>query len=428
MKIRTGTLLIAVIFFLISLIIIQFVWINRAATYQEKQFEFTVVAALNKAITELNKQNAICMGVTDCFDEKGFTSCNKKDLKRELWTFIDSITKAELAYSKICLPYEFQLTTKPHPHPIAEKEEEIRHKCFTVKSTMRTTMGENIWLHISFPGRSKFIMAQMGWLFIVSIMLILLTIIAFFLIYRSYRHEQILATDTRNFINNLTHEFKTPLASIRLANNRISKTDDCGGKVEAYTKIINQENNKLDEHINYLLDISRLQKGKMPMNYAVLDVYDLLLKQTDSLSLQIDERKGNLIVHNEAEKTWVKADSFHLANAFTNILDNALKYTKECPEIVITIVNKNGSIILAFSDNGIGIEKSDQKTIFQEFSRVDTGNIHNVKGFGLGLSYVGQVTKLHKGNLWLESKKGEGSTFFIQLPVVDNPSVIQETE
>jgi two-component system phosphate regulon sensor histidine kinase PhoR len=231
-----------------------------------------------------------------------------------------------------------------------------------------------------------------------------------------------LASDTRNFINNLTHEFKTPLASIRLANNRIIKLAGCSEKATAYTKIIRQENDKLDQHINYLLDISRLQKGKMPMNIATLNIYELLVKQTDSFSLQIEERKGNLTINNQAKNVWVEADCFHMSNVFTNILDNACKYTKVEPELMVTLLNKNGSIILAFSDNGIGIDKSDQKNIFQEFSRVDTGNIHNVKGFGLGLSYVGQVIKLHKGNVWMESKPNEGSTFFIQMPITEEPS------
>lgn len=421
MKNNTRNLLIAVIAFLISLIVIQFMWISRAATSQQKQFEFSVVAALNKAVKELNKENEICIQVTDCFDERGFTCCNKKDLKRELWIFIDSIVKAELSYSKICLEYEFQLATQPHPHPL-DNVDEGQHKCFTVKSNMTTTNGSAIWLHISFPGRSKFIIAQIGSLFILSIILILLTIIAFFLIYRSYKQERLLASDTRNFINNLTHEFKTPLASIRLANSRIMKLPGYSEKATSYTKIIRQENDKLDQHINYLLDISRLQKGKMPMNIDTLNIYDLLVKQTDSFSLQIEERKGNLTINNQAKNVWVKADCFHMANVFTNILDNACKYTKVEPELMVTLLNKNGSIILAFSDNGIGIDKSNQKTIFQEFSRVDTGNIHNVKGFGLGLSYVGQVIKLHKGSVWMESKPNEGSTFFIQVPNTEEPS------
>ncbi|MDA3891486.1 MAG: HAMP domain-containing sensor histidine kinase [Salinivirgaceae bacterium] len=420
MKIKTGSLLIAVILFLISLIVIQFVWIMRTAKYQEKQFEFAVVVALNKAVGELNERNDICSQVIDCFDDKGYACCNQQDLRKDLWLFIDSIIQAELSYGKICLEYEFQLATQPHPHPI-EVEDEGSHKCFTTKSSMQTTAGKHIWIHMSFPGRSKFILAQIGWLFIVSIVLILLTIGSFILIYRYFKQEQLLARDTRNFINNLTHEFKTPLASIRLANSRIMKTEECVDVTKAYTKIIKQENNKLDEHINYLLDISRLQKGKMPMNFEVLDVHELLVKQTDSFSLQIEDRKGSLLVNNEANKTLINGDCFHLANAFNNLLDNACKYTKDKPEIMVTMLNKNGSIIIAFSDNGIGIEKRDKKTIFQEFSRVDTGNIHNVKGFGLGLSYVGQIVKLHKGAVWLESNLGEGSTFFIQLPTVDKP-------
>ncbi|MBI9069144.1 MAG: HAMP domain-containing histidine kinase [Salinivirgaceae bacterium] len=418
-KLKTRNIIIAVIFFLISLIIIQFIWILRAAENQKKQFEFTVVQAINKATTELGKQEKACLLISNEFEKTCLTSCGKKHLSFEKWNFIDSIIKAELSYSKICINYELKLSSKPHPHEI-DDEKESEHKCFTVKSDMVTTKGESIWLHINFPGSEKFVLAQMGWLFIASIILIILTIGAFILIYKYYLQEQILANDTRNFINNLTHEFKTPLASIRLANNRIMKLADCGDKAFAYTKIIHQENDKLDEHINYLLDLSRLQKGKVPMNFEVLDIHDLVKKQTLSFQLRVEDRNGSLTHNLTADKIIVNADCFHLANAFSNILDNACKYSPAAPKISISSYNKNDSVVIAFSDKGIGIDKNDQKNIFQEFSRVNTGNIHNIKGFGLGLSYVWQVVNLHKGNLWIESKKGEGSTFFIQLPTVKN--------
>lgn len=418
-KLKTRNIIIAVIFFLISLIIIQFIWILQAAENKKKQFEFTVVQAINKATSELNKQKQVCSLIANEFEKSCLTSCEKKHLSFDKWNFIDSIIKTELAYSKICINYELKLSTKPHPHEMTDKRES-EHECFTVKSDMVTSKGESIWLHISFPGREKFILAQMGWLFVISILLILLTIGAFVLIYKHYLQEQILANDTRNFINNLTHEFKTPLASIRLANNRIMKLADCGDKASAYTKIIHQENNKLDEHINYLLDVSRLRKGKVPMNFEVLDIHNLVLNQSSSFQLKIEDRQGTLSHDLKAKEVYVNADCFHLANTFNNILDNACKYSPNAPEISISSYNKNGSIIIAFADKGIGIDKPDQKSIFQEFSRVNTGNIHNVKGFGLGLSYVWQVVNLHKGSLWLESNVGEGSTFFIQLPVVKN--------
>ncbi len=419
MKNKTKKLIILVIFFLISLIIIQFLWIIRAAGYQEKRFEYTVVAALNKAIIELDKQNAVCLQVTNCFNNQGLTSCEKRHLSLDKWTFIDSIIKAELAYSKICLEYEFELSIAPHPHKI-HSNKESQHKCFTVKSNMATSSNESIWLHITFPDRNKFILAQIGWLFIVSIVLIVLTIGAFLLIYKYYLQEQNIASDTRNFINNLTHEFKTPLAAIRLANNRISKIPDCSDKAAFYTRIIKQENDRLDLHINYLLDISRLQKGKMPMNFEILDFHEQIQQTIGSFKLLIEERNGKLKQELSATNHTIYADCFHISNALNNLLDNACKYSPEPPDITIKTFNKNGKIVVAFTDKGLGIDKSDQKIIFQEFSRVNTGDIHNVKGFGLGLSYVWQVVNMHRGKLDLISKKGEGSTFFIELPIFDS--------
>lgn len=419
MKGRTQILLLSVIVFLVALIVVQFMWIYRAAVNQEKQFEFAVVVAINKAINELHKKNKVCIQVIDSFDENGYSCCNKNDLRRDLWVFIDSIIQSELRYSKIGIDYVFQLSTVPHPHPVGP-ECESKQKCFTVKSNMKTSKEEYIWLHIDFPGRDRFIMAQIGMLFIVSIILILLTIGAFVLIYLYYRQEQVLANDTRNFINNLTHEFKTPISSIRLANNRIVKATHDKVDVESYTSIITQENKKLEEHVNYLLDISRLRKGRILMNCENIDLHELLKEQSDSFKLRIEDRRGKLELDLIAENYSICADSFHLANTINNILDNACKYTPEQPVIKIATKNKNGSIVIAISDNGVGIEKSDQKTIFQEFSRVNTGNLHNVKGFGLGLSYVWQIVKMHKGNLKLESSKNSGSTFYIYLPTIKN--------
>lgn len=419
MRLKNNILIVLVISFLTTLIGVQFLWVYRVGTNQQRQFEFTVVAALNKAVVELNKQDSVCLQVTHCFNAKKLTRCQKRDLSYEKWNFIDSLIRAELSYSKISIHYEFELGTFPHPHENAVNGK-VKHKCFTVKSDMRTTKGEPIWLHITFPLRNKFILAQIGWLFIGSIVLILLTIFAFILIYKMYRQEQIMASDTRNFINNLTHEFKTPITSIRLANNQIIKRISDNRLLEPFTRIIDEENKKLEGHVNYLLDVSRLQKGKVPLNYTEVDMHELLFKQIQSFQLLIEERNGKIALMLDADKTKVLADAFHLGNAINNILDNACKYSPDHLEITIKTKNDRGMLIMEFSDKGLGIEKADRKTIFQEFSRVDTGNIHNVKGFGLGLSYVGQVVKMHKGHIKLLSEKGLGSTFIIYIPIYKN--------
>jgi two-component system phosphate regulon sensor histidine kinase PhoR len=155
------------------------------------------------------------------------------------------------------------------------------------------------------------------------------------------------------------------------------------------------------------------------MNFDRLDLHDQILQQTNSFKLLIDERNGKLTLELIAEKHVVFADCFHISNMLNNLFDNACKYSPMPPEITIKTYNKNGWIKIAISDKGLGIEKTDQKVIFQEFSRVNTGNVHNIKGFGLGLSYVWQIVELHKGKLHLESKLGEGSTFFIELPFIE---------
>ncbi len=416
MKYKSNILIAGVITAFLGLILIQFTWIYRAGKTQERQFEYTVVAALNKAVDILDGQEAVCTHVTNCFVEQGIVSCESKHVKQDVWVFIDSIIKAELSYSKICIDYEFEMSLAPHPHSSVSPLE-ADQKCFTVKTKMATVDGNNVWFHVSFPGRKVFLMGQMGLLFVISIVLIGVVIAAFIVIFRYYRQEKLMAGDTRNFINNLTHEFKTPIASIRLANSRIVKVTEDKVDTNAYTKIIAQENKKLEGHVNYLLDISRMQKGKMPINCEDFDLKELIQHQCDSFQLLIEDREGSLQVALEAENHKVHADCFHLSNAINNILDNAVKYSNGKPLIRVKTENRNGSMIISISDKGLGIAKADQKIIFQEFSRVNTGNLHNVKGFGLGLSYVLQVVKLHKGHLWIESKPGEGSVFFIKLPL-----------
>ncbi len=409
-------IIIAVVAFLLGLTVIQFVWINKMATQYNKQFEYTVVAALRKAVYEVDARESVCWQVTDCFNKNNYKSCTHEHLNQQLWVFIDSILKSELTQSRICLNYEFQLTTSPHPH-FDTPGDDADHKCFTIRSNMTTKNNEFIWYHVTFPSRSTFILTQIGWLFGLSLMLILLTIWAFVLIYRFYLQERNLASDTRNFINNLTHELKTPISAIRLANSRIVKSTAGVIDTAAYTGIIDHENKKLENHVNYLLDLSRLQKGKIPLQPEAVNVHELIEQLASGYQLQIDERKGTLNLQLNAANPILWADSFHLTNALSYLIDNAFKYSPQAPVITLNTENKRQQLVIAITDKGLGIDKADQKNIFNEFSRVNTGNVHNIKGFGLGLAYVAQVVKMHKGQIWLKSALGQGSTFFVQMPL-----------
>jgi two-component system phosphate regulon sensor histidine kinase PhoR len=366
------------------LVVVQFLWIYRAAKMQEKQFESTVILAMNKVVEQLVLQKEICSEVKTCQMLNNLPCNCQSVLSQKQWKILDSIVAAELIQNHIKIEYELILSTVPHPNCVKSK----LHKCFAIKTEIKTMKGEDLWLHVAFPGRNAFIVAQIGGLFLVSMVLIVLTLLVFFRIYAYYKAEWSIAHDTRNFINNMTHELKTPVASIKLANSRIKKQLPDPAQFGMFTQIIDQESSKLDKMASYLLDASKLQRGYMAPVLVPIDIIPLVREQVELFRLQVDEKKGTISLQSDAENTRIMGDCFQISLAIGNLIDNAVKYSPGKPEILVVISNKTQRLLIEVADKGIGIDKEDQKMIFNEFSRVDTGNLHVVKGFGLGLTFV----------------------------------------
>jgi len=233
------------------------------------------------------------------------------------------------------------------------------------------------------------------------------------------KQKQIAAIKT-DFINNMTHEFKTPIATINLAldaikNPRIIADKD---KVLNYVKMIREENKRMHAQVETVLRISKLDKNQLDVSKEIIDIQDILDDAISHIQLLIEDKGGQLITRFEAIQTDVLGNAFHLTNVFVNILDNAIKYSDKIPEITLFTENISNAILIHITDNGIGMSKSAQKHIFDKFYRETTGNIHNIKGHGLGLSYVKKIVELHQGKVTVVSEKGKGSTFTIKLPVI----------
>ena len=238
---------------------------------------------------------------------------------------------------------------------------------------------------------------------------------SFYIIYRQKKLDE-LKTD---FINNMTHEFKTPVASISLATQMMKNEKVLADpeKIKRYSGIIEEENKRLSGHIENVLQVARYNKGEFKLNITDININELLNDICDSLELRITSENGELVRHLNAQTDLIHGDKAHLTNVFYNILENAIKYRKESAlRIVLTTTSTSRGITIAVEDNGIGISAENQKMIFEKFYRVPTGNIHNVKGFGLGLSYVKIIVDAHHGAIKLESELGQGSKFEIFLP------------
>ena len=233
------------------------------------------------------------------------------------------------------------------------------------------------------------------------------------------RQKQISEIKT-DFINNMTHEFKTPIATINLAIDSIRNPKIVGDKdkVIRYAEMIREENKRMHAQVENVLRISKLEKNQLDLSKDVVNFHDIIEDALSHVELIIHDRDGKIKRNLEAIQSEILASKFHMTNVITNVLDNAIKYSEGAPKIVVETVNAGNSIILKVRDNGIGMSKNVQRKVFNKFYREQTGNIHNVKGHGLGLSYVKSIVERHQGNVYVESEKGKGSTFTIKLPII----------
>lgn len=277
-------------------------------------------------------------------------------------------------------------------------------------------------LLINLPGRQKFILSSVLGMAGLSLIFTLIIVIAYSsAISQLFQQRQISQIKT-DFINNMTHEFKTPIATINLALDSLKhpKISSDPEKVANYLRMIREENKRMHSQVENVLRISKLEKNDLDIQKENLDLNDVLEDSISHIALILEQRGGSLHRHFGALRTTVLANESHLSNVFVNVLENAIKYTDESEAPVIDVYTENvrDKIVIKVRDQGIGMSKTAQRKVFQKFFREHTGNIHNVKGHGLGLAYAQRIVDDHHGDIYVESEKGQGSTFIINLPLI----------
>ncbi|MBU1008600.1 MAG: HAMP domain-containing histidine kinase [Bacteroidetes bacterium] len=274
-------------------------------------------------------------------------------------------------------------------------------------------------LLLFFPNEKRFLVSQLWDLMLISALLILIIIVSFgstiFTIFRQKKLSEI----KNDFVNNMTHEFKTPISTIGLAcealrDRDIQKTE---GLYSTYISMIDEENKRLGSMAEQILQSAVMDKGELVLQLENIDLHEVINESVASKSLQAKKKDGQISAELQAERTIIRGDRVHMTNVVLNLLDNALKYTEGVPDIAVRSRSIPNAIEFSVQDNGIGISKQNQKRIFEKLYRVPTGNIHNVKGFGLGLSYVKAIVEKHGGTVHLDSEPKKGSTFYIRLPL-----------
>jgi len=282
-----------------------------------------------------------------------------------------------------------------------------------------TLIISNEWLTIIMPNITRQAWRSLIWIMIGSALLTLITITAFYLAVRTMLQQQKLNKMKNDFINNMTHEFKTPLATISLAVDALHSPKVKGNAEQSiyFSDIIKEENKKMNKHVETILQAAFMEKQELNLNTKKLHVHDIIHALVDTFALQIQDKEGEIILLLNAKNDVISGDEVHITNLINNLIDNAIKYSKPevPPQIVITTTNTAKNLIIQIKDNGIGMSKEAVKRIFEKFYRAHTGNLHNVKGFGLGMSYVKDIITAHKGKIKVDSTLGKGSTFTVEL-------------
>ena len=278
---------------------------------------------------------------------------------------------------------------------------------------------KNEQLTISFPKKYEFIFYSLWPLLISAVVFSIVMIIGFIYVMRTVLLQKKLAEIKSDFINNMTHEFKTPIATISIANESLKnpKVHSSPEKLDYYTGVIRDENKRMLRQVEVMLQMAQLEKGELKLKHELLKMEEVAEEAINSSLLSVENKNGKIELKVSEEIAPITGDRNHLINVISNLIDNSIKYSNEAPQIVVSIKNNLDSITIAVKDNGIGMTKEVQKRIFDTFYRATTGNLHDVKGFGLGLSYVRAIIEQHQGTISVESEINKGSTFTIQLPI-----------
>lgn len=409
---------------LAGIVIIQILWLDKAFRFKEKQTDSSIFIALKNVAEKLlmyNDNPSTLVNPVKQVASNYYTVMINDVIDAK---FLEMSLKNELEQRGLFLDFEYVIYDCSGNQLVYGNYIEAEKNAFKSKINNSTLASlpnfnhDNYYFGVFFPKRSEYLLGQLDvWIFT---SVILLGIIVFF----AYAvwvllQQKRLSEVQRDFINNMTHEFKTPISTIAIScevllKPEIIKTPE---RLLNYATIIQNENNRLKKQVENVLQLATFEKKDLHLNKEAININDLIRKVIKNIDANLKNTNTQIVLHLSEKPVVVNADSMHITNLMYNLLDNAIKYSKENPMITIYTENKKNGILISVEDNGIGIPKNAQKQIFQKFYRVPKGDIYDIKGYGLGLSYVKIMIEAHKGNIRVESEEGKGSKFIVELPV-----------
>ncbi|WP_121665567.1 sensor histidine kinase [Mesonia aquimarina] len=340
--------------------------------------------------------------------------------KRIDTTSIKTLIDAQLSARDIKSDYEYGIYSDFLATKVKSEDFELKNTATTYGIPIFESPTTNYKLYINFKDKKKEVLSSIALMALLSIVFTLIIVVAYSSALSQLIKQRQISQIKTDFINNMTHEFKTPIATINLALDSVKnpKIANDTEKVQRYMKMIRDENRRMHAQVENVLRMSKLEKNELDIKKERLKLHEIIEDSITHIQLIVDEREGYVQTHFGALKSSILANETHFTNVLVNILDNAIKYSPEQPKIDIYTENVKNFIVLKIRDQGKGMSRSVQKKIFEKFYREHTGDIHDVKGHGLGLAYVKQIVIDHHGLITVESEKGKGTTFIIKLPLI----------
>lgn len=409
---------------LAGVVITQIYWVKRAYNLQEKQFNDRVTIAMTgvvERILTINQDSAVVEPVKQM--ASNFFVANINDTLHPF--LLEALLKEEFLHSNLTQDFEYGIydcfndsivfggkVSFNEPNQSGEAEEITSQQRFD---------RDGHYFGVYFPEKPSFILDRMDFWIYSSLVIVLIVIFfayAMMLILRQKRLSEV-KTD---FINNMTHELKTPISTIALSSEVIlgPHIHENPERLRQYARIIRNENNRLQAQVDRVLQVATLSPDKLKLKEEELDLHEIITRAVETFRITAGEKQGEINTSLQAVHHNIRGDRVHITNIIYNLLDNACKYTEAPPAITVSTANEGNTIEIGVKDNGIGIAPDQLKHIFEKFYRVPTGNIHNVKGFGLGLYYVKTIVTAHNGKITAHSNKGAGSEFRVKLPLFRN--------
>ncbi len=337
--------------------------------------------------------------------------------------YIDSLLRKELAEKHIALDYSFGIgpaTPKQPKDWIYASNSHIKRQPVQFMAALFPNDLHNSgqFLHVYFPDSMGFIWQTLGLNLLGSVVLLLIMIGCFYIALMTIIRQKKLAEIKNDFINNMTHEFKTPISTISLATQLIQEDAAVvdNGSIQRYLGIIKDENVRLGQQVERVLQTAQMEREEIILKKKLVDIHELIQQVIDMNQPMLMAKQGSIATDLVAQPSLILLDEVHMSNVLNNLIDNAVKYSADLPQIQIDTYSDAAGLHLLVSDQGIGMQKDVLGQVFEPFYRVPTGNVHNVKGFGLGLSYVKKIVVAHGGNVFVKSQLGKGSTFEITIP------------